>query len=369
MKEFLALYSFNYKRMISTWMIRAIILVIMGGVLAGIFIIKEENKTESVGVVFSGESYETEERLILELLNQTNRSFEYKIAEEEVLYDNTMEIEIQKDAAGSMTVLIYTDNDEYFTEQAKEIICQGMDEFQRNMAGVNIPETQVRNLSEKKMDEAKEIAFYIVAFVLYLFILLCGSIITSSVALEKTSRVSDLITYRVSVLKLIYSKVMALYTILLQILCGVAIEVAIAFMLKWINFESISAILNMVGFDVIDIVMICVIIVIGIMVYTVLYVFVGTMIKSAEQIQFSQLPVAAIVLVGFVITVLCRENPEALISKICMYIPTFSPFLAVTRLFEESSQIMEFTLMGISTLVFIIIGNFVIVKVYKRENT
>lgn len=186
--------------------------------------------------------------------------------------------------------------------------------------------------------------------------------------MEKTSRVSELIIYRVSVLKLIYSKVLALYSIVILMLAGVGIEFSVAVATKWIDISIVKTLLETAGFGMKEIAIVVGIIIVGIMVYTVLYIFVGTMIKSADQIQFSQLPVAALVLIGFMITVLCRQNEDSLISRICTYIPTFSPFLAVTKLFHPGETGLEFLLMGICTIIYLIVGNYLIVKIYRREN-
>lgn len=290
MREFRALYKFNFKRMINTWMMRVLAIVVLAGVTGAILYLHGNMSTPTVP---------------------------------------STSVEMQAEG---------------------------------------ISEAQIATGTIANTEMAEKIAFYIIVFTLYLFILLCGSIITSSVALERTSKVSEIITYRVSVLKLIYSKVLSLYTIILIILTIAAAEFFVAVKIKYISLDIVWNILKAVNFGPQELALVGVIIMVGIVAYTVLYICVGTLIKSAEQIQFSQLPVAAIVLIGYVITVLCRQNTDALLSKVCTYIPLFSPFLVVPKLFEKGSRLTEFVIIGVLTVIYLIIGNICAVKLYKKEN-
>ena len=363
MREFSALYKFNFRRMINTWMIRVLAIVVMTCMLAGIIYVHSINQKKSIGVDITGDEINTE--YIISALNSSSASREYTLKSAGGVYEGEVEISVAHLDEG-VKLGILSSGDDLTTNQL-EYLKKSIETEIMQEEGYEYPTVIVEQIKEE-MSFAEEIAFYIIAFVLYLFILLCGSIITSSVALEKTSRVSELIVYRVSVLKLIYSKVLALYSIIIMILAGVAAEFGIAIGIKWIDISSVQSLLANIGFGMKEIAIIVAIIIVGIMVYTVLYIFVGTMIKSAEQIQFSQLPVAVIVLIGFMITVLCRQNMDSTISRICTYIPTFSPFLAVTKLFQANGPGKEFIGMGICTMIYLILGNILIVKVYKKEN-
>ena len=365
MREFFALFKFNFRRMVNTWMIRILALVVMGGMLVGIICVHNMNQTKQIGIKLSGEQMNAE--FIVELLNASSSNYEYSVFTDGLDYDGTVEMNT-KTSDNGMSLGIVSEPKNVVTSAQMEILKSGIERYLLAVSGYDYPEVRVSQSTEDMMSFAEKIAFYIITFILYLFILLCGSIITSSVALEKTSRVSELIIYRVSVLKLIYSKVLALYSIVILMLAGVGIEFSVAVATKWIDISIVKTLLETAGFGMKEIAIVVGIIIVGIMVYTVLYIFVGTMIKSADQIQFSQLPVAALVLFGFMITVLCRQNEDSLISRICTYIPTFSPFLAVTKLFHPGETGLEFLLMGICTIIYLIVGNYLIVKIYRREN-
>lgn len=367
MKEFLALYRFNFKRIFNTWMIRVLAIVILGCMLGGIIYVHGMNKTIQIGVRVDSENISGD--FFVGLLNASAVGYEYSLENDKTEYDGYVQIEIEAvNEKNNIQINIISDEEDYISVAQTEIIKSGVEQYIYTISGYNYPFVTVQEMTRENISVAEEIAFYIIAFILYLFILLCGSIITSSVALEKTSRVSELITYRVSVLKLIYSKVLALYSIIAMLLMGMALEFFIAIKTGWIELSDVIELLDMAGFGAKEIGIVSVIIISGILVYTVLYVFVGAMIKSADQIQFSQLPVAVIVLAGYMITVLCRQNTDSLINKICTYIPTFSPFLAVTKLFQPGSHGAEFAFMGLCTIIFLVAGNWAIVVFYKKEN-
>ena len=77
MREFFALFKFNFRRMVNTWMIRILALVVMGGMLVGIICVHNMNQTKQIGIKLSGEQMNAE--FIVELLNASSSNYEYSV--------------------------------------------------------------------------------------------------------------------------------------------------------------------------------------------------------------------------------------------------------------------------------------------------
>ncbi len=196
MREFFALFKFNFRRMVNTWMIRILALVVMGGMLVGIICVHNMNQTKQIGIKLSGEQMNAE--FIVELLNASSSNYEYSVFTDGLDYDGTVEMNT-KTSDNGMSLGIVSEPKNVVTSAQMEILKSGIERYLLAVSGYDYPEVRVSQSTEDMMSFAEKIAFYIITFILYLFILLCGSIITSSVALEKTSRVSELIIYRVLV--------------------------------------------------------------------------------------------------------------------------------------------------------------------------
>lgn len=366
MREFLALYSFNFKRMLSTWMMRLLIVLLLGGVLGGLIFLHETQSTSEIGVCFSTNIDKTEREIILAGLNQSGERHYTQDSSADMAVSVTL---LDEDKPGMQRYLLTSDNSKFVSAQQREAVRQSLMTAALMQHISALPQITVESEEVQGIGAREEIIFYIVVFVLYVFILLCGSIITSSVALEKTSRVSDLLVYRLSPLQIIYSKILALYSILVLICLGAVLEVFVAVQFHLVNLSFVTDLLRDVGFDSQSTVYTVLIIALGIVVYTILYSIVGVLIKSAEQIQFSQLPVASVSLIAFILTVLCKETPDSLLCRVCLYIPTFSPFLFVLRLFSAGRQkTLEIVSIALITILFVVAGNIAIVRLYQKEN-
>lgn len=168
---------------------------------------------------------------------------------------------------------------------------------------------------------------YFVLFITYFFTVFCGATITNSIANERISKVSDLLTYHVSPVKIVYAKMAALFTLLVEVAALIAIECIVFQGMDVIHLEKVAYFIKMLGIGFSEITVICIMSFVSIFIYMLLYAIVGVCITNQQQMQFAQLPVTIILIAAFVTSYVCLNNPDLAITKVMNYVPVVAPFI------------------------------------------
>ncbi len=364
MKEFSILFRFNFRRIISTWMVRILAILVIGGTLFGLLVLHKTETRETVTVSFTGENYSAYKDAVLAILNKSSDSYVYTTEKKE---KNILKLKINQ-IDNMLDIKASAVPSDCFDDQQSAVVQMSLQNAIISDAGVSYPKVRVENTTIDEVSESKDTVFLIVLLGFYILILVSGNIITSSIALEKTSKVSDLLTYRVSIMKIIYSKVAALYAVLLLMIAAAIVEIGISLATGFINMDSVKHMLETASLSGRDIVAVFVCILAGLVVYTILYVITGTMVKAPEQIQYSQLPAASVTLISFAVTILSRNNPSSVLAKICSYLPVSSPFLGICTLFHGQLKLMQVSIAACILVVFVVLGNMIAVRLYRLQN-
>ena len=369
MRDLISIYTFNYKRMLKTWMIWIFTGIIFAVIAVGLHIYTSTN--EQFNIYFNNDaSIEITSSSLEEILSKIS-SNNYKVTDgyenisdfdescmgitlsnEEgkisIRYDYKTSEDIKVDVEECVTALIKDTN-------TMIILSENNIEADLNNVIVN------RNISN---DNEASIVSYIILFIIYCFTLLCGATITNSVATERISKVSDLIVYRVSQVKLIYGKILALFTIVLQLIVAVALEIVILSKTKFIDLDVIFDIFKNFELTSRELWIVAIISLLGIIIYTLLYAIVGIFVNDQQEMQFAQLPVTVILVVAFVIAYMTIPNPGSVLSKICIYIPFTAPFLMGNAILNNTVSMFTIVISGISIIGFIFLCNYLIIRIF-----
>lgn len=367
MNDFISLYRFNLKKMMRNWMTKLMFGIVVIGLLAGAFLYKEMNKTREIHLEINNETdIQLESELVVYILEHTTSNVRYKLDGNAEEYQDSLGIALRRTEEGYELIFDYKNGNIISTYQ-KNNLASFLETSILEAGGVNLPEIQIKDKNVVEENSMENTVYYISIFVIYLFILLCGGIITGSVALEKTSRVSELLVYRVTPSKIIYSKVMALFTLLIGIGMVAVSEVVIFNITGFMDVEGFIKTLQLGGIGIGSIGIILGIMLSGIAVYTILYIIVGMFIQSADQIQFAQFPVAAIALVAYVVSILSRTTPDSWVARSSMYVPLFYPFVAPLRIIGKLCSTQEIVISTVIILLFLAAGNILMSKLFRRE--
>jgi len=204
---------------------------------------------------------------------------------------------------------------------------------------------------------------YFVLFITYFFTVFCGATITNSIANERISKVSDLLTYHVSPVKIVYSKILALITLVLEAAILIFAECGILQLMEVIHLQKVAFFIKMIKIESSDITMICIMSIVAIFIYMLLYAIVGVCITNQQQMQFAQLPVTIILIAGFVMAYVCLNNPELVISKIMNYVPFVAPFIVGSEILNGTITSVQLIISGLIIILYIAICNYFVVKV------
>lgn len=367
MKDFISLYRFNLKKMMGNWMTKLMFGIVVIGLFAGAFLYKEMNRTREIHLKVNNETeLPLEAENVVYVLEHTSSNTKYMLEEEAEAYQDTLGISFRKMEEGYEILFDYTDAN-MITAYQKNSLVSIIETILMENSGISLPKIQIRDKNVLEDNHIENTVYYISIFVIYLFILLCGGIITGSVALEKTSKVSELLVYRVSPVKIIYSKVLSLFTLLIGIGVVAVFEVGVFNITGLMDVRGFIKNLQLGGIGAGSIGMILGILISGIAVYTILYIIVGMFIQSADQIQFAQFPVAAIALAAYAISILSRTTPDSWIARYSMYVPLFYPFVAPLRMIQKLCGTQEIVLSTVLLLLYLIMGNLLMSKLFRRE--
>lgn len=209
---------------------------------------------------------------------------------------------------------------------------------------------------------------YAFIFLLYFVILMSGSIVSTNIAREKSSRTMELLITQVSPTSLILGKVgaltvMAIYEIVLiigGIIAGYFINKSyfpagiVSLIDQGISF---SAILLFIVFGLL-----------GCILYFFLYASVGSLVDRVEDTSSAIAPVMLIFVAAFMCTMMAMMSPDSLFMRVLTYVPFTSPFALVTRHLMVTMPVTEILISLAILVVFTMATAYIAISIY-REGT
>ncbi len=201
---------------------------------------------------------------------------------------------------------------------------------------------------------------YVLGFILYLFLILYGAMVMSSVIEEKGSRVLEVIVSSVKPFDLLMGKIasIALVAITQIAIWAVLLLAIVAFVVPAVMpddiMQSVEAMQSgsaMVSTSTVDadvvaavatvsdvgyisqILLYAVLFLVGgYLLYSAMFAAVGSAVDTMEDSQNLQLPIIAPIMVAFFIQMLVASDPNSLTVKIFSMIPFTSPILMMARI-------------------------------------
>lgn len=201
---------------------------------------------------------------------------------------------------------------------------------------------------------------YILGMVLYMFILIYGSMVMTSVIEEKSSRVLEVLVSSVRPFDLMMGKILsiALVAITQIVIWGVLISLFAVFLLPILmpaeimesvtavqsgaalspamsgDMEMIQAMATLTDFGYIaqNLGLAVVFLIGGYLLYSAMFAAIGSSVDTAEDTQNLQLPVTMPIILSFVVLTLITKDPNGLIVRIFSLFPMTSPIVMVGRI-------------------------------------
>lgn len=196
---------------------------------------------------------------------------------------------------------------------------------------------------------------YVLLFIIYFAVIMYANMIAMEVAIEKSSRVMEILISSVSPIKQMFAKILGVGLVSLtqlMLLLGVgyySVQQNLSSMeggfFEFFGFNNIplSTILYAVIFFVL-----------GYFLYATLAAFLGSLVSRIEDVQQMITPMTLLVVAGFMISMFGLGQPDTTFITVTSYIPFFTPMLMFMRVGMLNLSLWE-PLLGMAILLLTII--------------
>lgn len=205
---------------------------------------------------------------------------------------------------------------------------------------VTVEESYLGRGGENSDELFSSFAFvYVMLMLLYVSIITYGSMISTEVTTEKSSRVMELIISTTHPVTHMLAKISAIGTLAL-------LQIAI-----FLSFGYFSARSNEMAQSVIDnagnvraVVYLLTFFALGYLLYAAMFAVLGSLVSRVEESQQMTMPVIMLLVAGFLAAMFGLNNPEAPIVTILSYVPFFTPMLMFLRVMLVDVPVWEVAL-------------------------
>ncbi|MFA7745547.1 ABC transporter permease [Salinicoccus roseus] len=212
------------------------------------------------------------------------------------------------------------------------------------------------------------VVFYVTVIVMFFIIINYASQIGTEVAMEKTSRVIEMIVSSVAPVTHLLAKISAMISVSLT-----QLAIFIAAILIAIQLFDFSEIISDFGLEANDqtltmIIYSVIFLILGLILYLSIAAMLGSFISRMEDLQQALLPVTMFSLIGFYIAIFnIWGSADSLLVRISSYFPLFTPFVMPLRaMHEETGQAP--LLIGVAILIVsIILAILLAASIYRNS--
>lgn len=321
----------------------------------------------------------------LEAINQMDLSYDAKISNEELSFDEIKEkisnneidaalVITPKDGKISMEYIV--ENLTYL-EEIPENIVNAISTIYTNMqiSKLNLTEEELNSMSPKfefnlKQTEEEKVegnvaVMMLLSMALFFAIYYCAYQVSTSITVEKTSKIIETLVTSTSPRSIVLGKTIGIGLVgLIQI----AVYIIVALICKEVFLEPgvIDSIINFNNVTPFLISMTLVYFLLGYAAYALLYALTGSTVSKPEDVQSANGPVAILVIIGFYLAYFTMMNPTSNLNIIASILPISSPFCMPLRIMMGIAETKDIILsIGVLLLTIIIVAK-VSIRIYSN---
>ncbi|WP_068776856.1 ABC transporter permease [Paenibacillus sp. FJAT-26967] len=191
------------------------------------------------------------------------------------------------------------------------------------------------NENPVKSKEEMGIAFvlvYALLFLLYMSVIGYGSMVSTEITAEKSSRVMEILISSGSPLKQMFGKIIGICMLGLLQLVLIGVVVAVNLMFPW-NVDVIKDMnidLSLLPLDLLAYFLLFYLG--GFFIYATIFAAIGSLVSRSEEVQQAVMPVTILIIVAFMSAMFGLQNPDAPFVVVMSFIPFFSPLIMFLRI-------------------------------------
>jgi ABC-2 type transport system permease protein len=203
---------------------------------------------------------------------------------------------------------------------------------------------------------------------IFMAILTYGVWVAMSVAEEKGSRVMELMLNATTPLQMLTGKVVGngaagltqYGAILAAIVVGLLVQGPIH---KLVLGTDAAAPFG--GLGPVVLVAFAILLVLGFLMYSLLYAALGSLVSRQEDVQSATSPLMTLIMIGYFMSVVGLQSIDETWVKVASFVPFFSPYLMLARVSAGHVELWEFALAVVLLLASIAVALFVAARIYS----
>lgn len=209
------------------------------------------------------------------------------------------------------------------------LVDAGLDQSTIDTALAPAPPTEVRVDAE---ESGRMGIGWVTGLVLYLAIFMGGMSVASGVAIEKSTRIAEVLVSTVRPTHLLAGKVLGIGLSTLTLVLAGALPFAAAIAVGWVDVPAAAAVdvIAAVGWFIL-----------GYGIYAVAFGALGALVDRQEDVGTATGPLSTLVVLSYLGTIVAAGDPNGLIARVLSIIPFSSPMVMPVRIAAGSASILE----------------------------
>lgn len=205
----------------------------------------------------------------------------------------------------------------------------------------------------------------ILSCVLFFAIYFCAFQVSSSITVEKTSKIIETLVTSTSPRSIILGKTIGIGLVGLgQMLLFVATAIFSAY--NFLDSELINALFDLSSFTPYLAIITILYFILGYFVYALLYAVTGATVSKPEDIQAANTPVVILTMIGFYLAYFTLLNPTGELNVFASLLPISSPFCMPLRIMMGIASTWDVCLSVIILLATCVIVAHIAIKIYSN---
>ncbi len=205
----------------------------------------------------------------------------------------------------------------------------------------------------------------ILSCILFFAIYFCAFQVSSSITVEKTSKIIETLVTSTSPRSIILGKTIGIGLVGLgQMLLFVVTAILSAY--SFLDSEILNAMLDLSNFTPYLAIITLVYFILGYFVYSLLYAVTGATVSKPEDIQAANTPVVILTMIGFYLAYFTLMNPTGELNIFASLLPISSPFCMPLRVMMGVASSWDVCLSILILLITCIVVAHIAIKIYSN---
>ena len=227
------------------------------------------------------------------------------------------------------------------------------------------PNYELNLLQAEEETNGNIMAMMMMAIVLFYAVYFCAFQVSSSITIEKTSKIIETLVTSTKPTNIVLGKTLGIGLVgLLQMVLILATAVLSAKF--FMEAQALEAIIDPSSITASLLIITLVYFILGYFTYALMYALTGSTVSKPEEIQSANTPVALITVIGFYLAYFTMMDPTSKLNVLASLLPISSPFCMPFRVMMGLAEAKDVILSIVILIITIIIVAKVAIRIYSN---